>query len=379
MALPKTRRLSSTALGKVDDEHYRALVIEKAQLPHPANQSGSKRLIVESMVPVGINADVTDIVYAPAPGGTLPGFVTVRLVAQVTESAQQNSKKLWGSHPMGRSGAVALPDIGIFTIGGVTNVQMARLPFGGAGYHSGAFVRGVNLVENRLNEERLILFQEEVAKRMAVTVCDKLLAFESERKAVNEATAADATKSESDRKVARAIVRGASAKIEALSLINSGIDHYFQTFIKPLNPFNVADAFDFRQDSVHCSACRYGSIASGQQCSYARCECLRQGEWAACRCGPCARCEWHGQAVLGSDLERLRAHPRRRQHGTALGYMGSRTSRILSSAVCILGEAVGSERHQDAFDERCSMLDCTGGCPGGLGSPPFRFWRTLFF
>ena len=121
---------------------------------------------------------------------------------------------------------------------------MARLPFGGAGYHAGAFVRGVNLVENRLNEERLILVQEEVAKPMAVAVCDKLRAFESERKAVNEAIAADATKSESDRKVARAIVRGASAKLEALSLINSDIGHYFQTFIKPLNPFNVADAFD---------------------------------------------------------------------------------------------------------------------------------------
>ena len=121
---------------------------------------------------------------------------------------------------------------------------MARLPFGGAGYHVGAFVRGVNLVENRLNEERLILVQEEVVKPMAVTVCDKLLAFESERKAVNEAIAADATKSESDRKVAQAIVESASAKLEALLLINNDINHYFQTFIKPLNPFDVADAFD---------------------------------------------------------------------------------------------------------------------------------------
>ena len=84
---------------------------------------------------------------------------------------------------------------------------MARLPFGGAGYHAGAFVRGVNLVENRLNEERPILVQEEerpilvqeeVSKPMAVTVCGKLRAFESERKAANEATAADASKSESD-------------------------------------------------------------------------------------------------------------------------------------------------------------------------------------
>ena len=56
-------RHHSTALEKVDDEHYRALVIKKAQLPHPENQSGSKRLIVESMASVGINADVTDIVY----------------------------------------------------------------------------------------------------------------------------------------------------------------------------------------------------------------------------------------------------------------------------------------------------------------------------
>ena len=188
---------------------------------------------------------MTGIVDAPAPGHTRSGFVTVRLVAQVTESAQQNSKQVWASHPLGRTYAAALPGIGIFTIGGVTNVEMARLPFGGTGYHAGAFVRGVNLVENRLNEERLILVQEEVAKpMMAVAVCDKLRAFESERKEVNEAIAADATKSESDRKVARAILRGANAKLEALALINSDIGHYFQTFIKPLNPFNVADAFD---------------------------------------------------------------------------------------------------------------------------------------
>ena len=152
MALLETLWLSSTTLDKVDDEHYRVLVIDTAQLPHPENQSGPKRLIVESMASVGINADLTGIVYAPAPGDTRSGFVTIHLVAQVTESAQQNSKKVWASHPLGRTDAAALPAIGIFTIGGVANVEMARLPFGGAGYHAGAFVRGVNLVENRLNE-----------------------------------------------------------------------------------------------------------------------------------------------------------------------------------------------------------------------------------
>ena len=53
---------------------------------------------------------------------------------------------------MGRFEAAALPDIGVFTISGVTNAEMARLPFGGAGYHIGALVRGVNMVETRLNE-----------------------------------------------------------------------------------------------------------------------------------------------------------------------------------------------------------------------------------
>ena len=149
MALPKTLWLSSTAQGKVDDEHYRVLVIEKAHLPAPENQSGSNRPIVESMAAVGINADVTGIVHAPAPGDTRPGFVTVRFVAQVTESAQPNSTKVWASHPMGRFEAAALPGIGIFTISGVTNSGMARLPFGGAGYHIGALVRGVNMVKRR--------------------------------------------------------------------------------------------------------------------------------------------------------------------------------------------------------------------------------------
>ena len=107
---------------------------------------------------------------------------------------------------MGRFEAVALPDIGIFTISGVTNAEMARHPFGGAGYHIGALVRGVNLVEKRLNEERLIFVQEEIVKPMSITVCDKQRVFESERKAMNEVIAADATKSESDRKVAQAIV-----------------------------------------------------------------------------------------------------------------------------------------------------------------------------
>ena len=170
MALPKALWLPPTALGKVDDddEHYRALVIEKAHLPAPENQSGSKRLIVETMASVGINTDVTGIVYALAPGDTRPGFVTVRFVAQVTEGAQPNAKKVWASHPLGRFEAVALPGIGVFTINGVTNVEMARLPFRGAGYHVGALVRGVNMVENRLHEERLIFVQEEIARPMAI-------------------------------------------------------------------------------------------------------------------------------------------------------------------------------------------------------------------
>ena len=66
MALPKSPWLPPTALDKVDEEHYRALVIEKAHLPAPENQSGSKRLIVETMASVGINTDVTGIVYEPA-------------------------------------------------------------------------------------------------------------------------------------------------------------------------------------------------------------------------------------------------------------------------------------------------------------------------
>jgi hypothetical protein len=221
MAFPDTLLLPASALAKVDDENYRALVIDKAQLPHPDNQNGSKRLIVESMASVGINADATDVVYAPAPGDTRSGFVTIRLVAQVTESAQLNSKKVWASHPLGRTEAVALPDIGIFTIGGVTNVEMARLPFGGAGYHVGAIVRGVNLVENRLNEERLIFVQQELVKPMAVTVCDKLRVSEAERKAANEAIAADDTKDASDRKVAQAIVNNSHAKLEAFHFIAS--------------------------------------------------------------------------------------------------------------------------------------------------------------
>ena len=82
MALPEAPWLSSTTLGKVDDENYRELSIDKAQLPRPENQSGSKlctkRLIVESMASVGINADLTDIVHAPAPpGDTRPGFASL--------------------------------------------------------------------------------------------------------------------------------------------------------------------------------------------------------------------------------------------------------------------------------------------------------------
>ena len=83
------------------------------------------------------------------------------------------------SHPLGRFEAVALPDIGVFTINGVTDVEMARLPFRGAGYHVGALVRGVSMVENRLNEERLIFVQEEIVKPMAIAVCDKQRVFET--------------------------------------------------------------------------------------------------------------------------------------------------------------------------------------------------------
>ena len=95
MAFPETLWLSPTSLAKVDDGNYRAFVIDKAQLPHPENQSGSKHLVVGTMASVGINTDVTGIMHAPAPGDTRSGFVTVHLVANSTESAQLNSKKVW--------------------------------------------------------------------------------------------------------------------------------------------------------------------------------------------------------------------------------------------------------------------------------------------
>ena len=79
------------------------------------------------------------------------------------------------------------------------------------------------MVENRLNEERLIFVQEEIVRPMAIAVCDKQRVFETEHKATNEVIAADATKSADDRKVAQAIVVSASAKLEALSLINRDI------------------------------------------------------------------------------------------------------------------------------------------------------------
>ena len=79
---------------------------------------------------------------------------------------------------------------------------------------------------------------------MVHSICDKLRAFETDRTAVYEAIASDATKSDDERKIALAIVGSANAKLEALTVIDSDIDHHFHTFIKPLNPFNVADAFD---------------------------------------------------------------------------------------------------------------------------------------
>ena len=38
MAFPDTLLLPASALDKVDDDNYRALVIDKAQLPYPENQ-----------------------------------------------------------------------------------------------------------------------------------------------------------------------------------------------------------------------------------------------------------------------------------------------------------------------------------------------------
>ena len=49
MALPETLWLSPTSLAKVDNDLYRAFVIDKVHLPHPENQSGSKRPITLDM------------------------------------------------------------------------------------------------------------------------------------------------------------------------------------------------------------------------------------------------------------------------------------------------------------------------------------------
>ena len=72
------------------------------------------------------SSDPIDITYAPAPGDTRSGFVTVVIVAKVTDGAQLNAKKVWASHPLARSEPVALPGIGVFTINGVTHSEMSR-------------------------------------------------------------------------------------------------------------------------------------------------------------------------------------------------------------------------------------------------------------
>ena len=77
MARPENLWLSPASLAKVDDDNYRAFIIDKAHLPFPENQSGSKRLIADTMMSVGIEVDLVDITYAPAPGDTRSGFVTV--------------------------------------------------------------------------------------------------------------------------------------------------------------------------------------------------------------------------------------------------------------------------------------------------------------
>ena len=112
MARPENLWLSPASLAKVDDDNYRAFIIDKAYLPFPENQSGSKRLIADTMMSVGIEVDPVDITYAPAPGDTRSGYVTIVIVAKITDGAQLNAKKVWTSHPLARSEPVALPDIG---------------------------------------------------------------------------------------------------------------------------------------------------------------------------------------------------------------------------------------------------------------------------
>ena len=67
MARPENLWLSPASLAKVDDDNYRAFIIDKAHLPFPENQSGSKRLIADTMMSVGIEVDPADITYAVAP------------------------------------------------------------------------------------------------------------------------------------------------------------------------------------------------------------------------------------------------------------------------------------------------------------------------
>ena len=68
-----------------------------------------QRLIAGTMGSVRIEVDPIEITYAPAPGGTRSGFVTVVVVAKVTDSAQLNAKKVWASHPLARSVPGAAP------------------------------------------------------------------------------------------------------------------------------------------------------------------------------------------------------------------------------------------------------------------------------
>ena len=141
------------------------------------------------MAAVGIIADVDDVVYSRAAGDIRSGLVTVHLVAQVTAHGQSNFKKVWASHPLRRPETIALPGVGTEACGEAMTVEVSRLPFGGAGYRAGALVRGVDLVANRLNEERLTLVQQELVKPVVLATCDKLRAFETDRAAAKRRSA----------------------------------------------------------------------------------------------------------------------------------------------------------------------------------------------
>ena len=142
---------------------------------------------------INLYVDNGNVVFGPDSSDSRDSSCAVRMVATVSDDAQDTIKLLAEVLPR----AMSLPFFRLGSLGGCpfadrpAQANLTHLPWGGATSEVATYIPGPLLVNNIHNEERLVHFQERVLSPTVVSITETMITAEKAHLVKSNALAAD--------------------------------------------------------------------------------------------------------------------------------------------------------------------------------------------